>query len=94
MYLQNTRLRVGMDPRKGGSLTYLSSAVMPPEWSGVNLVNTWDSGRLIQQSYYGCEDGSCWSDKPWNWNPGKTASKTHTCTLAVKVPSARGLLIA
>lgn len=70
LYLNNARLRVGMDPRKGGSLTYLSSPVMPPEWAGVNLVNTWDSGRLIQQSYYGCEDGSCWSDKPWRWNPG------------------------
>jgi hypothetical protein len=53
LYLSNSRLRIGMDPKRGGAITYLSSPVMPTEWAGRNLVNTWDSGRLIQQSYYG-----------------------------------------
>jgi hypothetical protein len=53
LYLSNSRLKIGMDPKRGGAITYLSSPVMPPEWAGRNLVNTWDSGRLIQQSYYG-----------------------------------------
>ncbi|KAF6259300.1 hypothetical protein COO60DRAFT_1024205 [Scenedesmus sp. NREL 46B-D3] len=69
LYVSNARLRVGMDPARGGAITHLSSPVMPPEWAGRNLINTWDSGRLIQQSYYGCEDGSCWSSRAWRWNP-------------------------
>lgn len=53
LYLSNPRLRIGMDPKRGGAITHLSSPVMPPEWADRNLINTWDSGRLIQQSYYG-----------------------------------------
>lgn len=65
VFLSNARLRVGIDTNRGGALTHLSSPVMPPEWANVNLINTWDSGRLVQQSYYGCYDGTCWVDRPW-----------------------------
>lgn len=34
-----------------------------------NLLNHYDRGRLIQQSYYGDADGSRWGDKPWRLNP-------------------------
>jgi hypothetical protein len=33
------------------------------------LLNHYDKGRFIQQSYYGREDGSEWAGKPWRWNP-------------------------
>jgi len=36
---------------------------------GRNLVNQWDTGRLIQQSYYGAKDDSFWNKQPWRWNP-------------------------
>jgi hypothetical protein len=65
VYLRNARLRVGMDTTRGGAISHVSSPVMPPEWAGRNLINTFDSGRLIQQSYYGCYDGSCWTHRPW-----------------------------
>jgi hypothetical protein len=65
LFLDNARLRVGVDTSRGGAITFISSPVMPPEWANVNLVNTWDAGRLIQQSYYGCYDTSCWVDRPW-----------------------------
>lgn len=65
LFLDNARLRVGLDTQRGGAISYVSSAVMPPEWANVNLVNTWDAGRLIQQSYYGCYDNTCWADRPW-----------------------------
>jgi hypothetical protein len=26
-------------------------------------------GRLLQQSFYGCVDASCWANRPWLWNP-------------------------
>ena len=52
----------------GGALSFLASS------SGtVNLVNNWDVGRLVQQSYYGNPDGSVWpmdgQKLPWRWNP-------------------------
>jgi hypothetical protein len=34
-----------------------------------NLLNHYDKGRFIQQSYYGKVDGSDWNGKPWKWNP-------------------------
>lgn len=65
LFLSNARLRVGVDTSRGGAITFISSPVMPPEWANVNLINTWDAGRLIQQSYYGCYDNTCWVDRPW-----------------------------
>jgi hypothetical protein len=65
LFLNNARLRVGVDTDRGGAISFVSSPVMPPEWANVNLVNTWDAGRLIQQSYYGCYDNTCWVDRPW-----------------------------
>lgn len=56
MYMSNSRLRVGIDTRRGGAITHLSSPVLPEEWANINLINTWDSGRLIQQSYYGMHE--------------------------------------
>lgn len=69
LYLSNSRLRVGVDTTRGGAVSLLASSALPGQWTGRNLINTWDSGRLIQQSYYGCPDGSCWSDKAWRFNP-------------------------
>lgn len=46
-YLDNGALKVGIDLDLGGSITYLSKS-----GSTENLVNSWDWGRQIQQSYY------------------------------------------
>lgn len=67
--ISNDRLKVGVDMQRGGAISWLSSPQMPGALANANLVNTWDSGRLIQQSYYGCYDDTCWVDKPWRWNP-------------------------
>jgi hypothetical protein len=45
-------------------MAYLSS-----QPSGSNLLNHYDHGRLVQQSYYGDEDGSKWVEQPWRYNP-------------------------
>ncbi|MBC2596246.1 hypothetical protein H5P28_18410 [Ruficoccus amylovorans] len=63
-YLRNSQLRIGVDLDMGGGISYFSEAR-----SRTNLLNTFDEGRLIQQSYYGQKDGSHWGDKPWRWNP-------------------------
>ncbi|KIY99089.1 hypothetical protein MNEG_8873 [Monoraphidium neglectum] len=68
--IENDALSVGIDVARGGVVGEITSPVMPPPLTGRNLVNVWDCGRLVQQSYYGCSDGSCWASKPWRWNPG------------------------
>ncbi|MFM7205479.1 MAG: autotransporter-associated beta strand repeat-containing protein, partial [Planctomycetaceae bacterium] len=73
-YLDNGSIRVGVDTSKGGAI-----AVLQPSGtlgSGSNVVNSFDLGRLIQQSYYagpssfvpaGATQHPSWS--PWPWNP-------------------------
>ena len=73
-YLDNGSIRLGVDTSKGGAI-----AVLQPSGtlgSGSNVVNTFDLGRLVQQSYYsgpasfvpaGATQHPSWS--PWPWNP-------------------------
>lgn len=69
--LDNGKLRIRMDTvQYGGAITYLSLSNQDR-----NIINTFDRGREIQQSYYAGQnldrtaDGqhSAWS--PWPWNP-------------------------
>lgn len=64
VYLENKELRVGLLRSHGGAIGYLS-----PRDSDRNLLNHYDRGRLVQQSYYGDEDGSRWGDQAWRYNP-------------------------
>ncbi len=57
-------MRIGIDLESGGGICYFGEGR-----NHKNLLNTWDRGRLIKQSYYGEEDGSFWGDQPWRWNP-------------------------
>jgi len=52
------------------------SAFLLPWIQGHNLVNTYDLGRYIQQSYYGGPNGSTWANKLWSWNPVQGGSAT------------------
>lgn len=72
--LDNGTVRVGVDTALGGSITYLS-----PSGSTTNLINSYDLGRQVQQSYYsgpadfhpaGTTQHRSWS--PWPWNPIQT----------------------
>lgn len=63
-YLDNGKLRLGVKLSSGAAIGWLS-----PSKSERNLLNHWDHGRLVQQSYYGDSDGSVWGKKPWRWNP-------------------------
>lgn len=46
-FLDNGKVRIGVDLNLGGSITYLSAS-----GSSENIVNNWDWGRQIQMSYY------------------------------------------
>ena len=64
IYLRNSDLKVGIIKSSGAGIGYFSKA-----GSTKNLLNHYDRGRLIQQSYYGDVDGSKWVTKEWRYNP-------------------------
>jgi len=73
-YLDNGSIRLGVDTTKGGAIVVLQPS--GTLGSGSNVVNTFDLGRLVQQSYYsgpasfvpaGATQHPSWS--PWPWNP-------------------------
>jgi hypothetical protein len=64
IYLDNDQVRLGVMKSSGAAIAYFAESA-----SQKNLLNHFDRGRLVQQSYYGDKDGSLWNTKPWRWNP-------------------------
>ena len=71
-YLDNGRVRLGIDLEHGGTICFLSTG---SDLEKDNMVNIHDLGRYIQQSYYAGEEvdrrseGQHSSFSPWAWNP-------------------------
>jgi len=63
-FLENNHVKIGIDLDSGGGIFYFSQ-----NNPARNLLNHHDTGRFIQQSYYGDKDGSWWNGSPWRWNP-------------------------
>ncbi len=63
-FLDNGLVRLGVNMDAGGSVGWFSHSR-----STANLLNAFDHGRYVQQSYYGDSDGSEWNGKPWRYNP-------------------------
>lgn len=63
-FLDNGLVRIGVDKTAGGCIGFFGESA-----SHRNLLNTFDFGRYIAQSYYGAPDGSLWDRQPWRWNP-------------------------
>lgn len=64
VYLDNGAVRIGVDKSRGACVGYFGESK-----TGRNLLNHYDEGRFVQQSYYGQKDGSEWNGKPWVYNP-------------------------
>ncbi len=64
VWLENSALKVGLKKSSGGAIAWIG-----PAKTERNLINSFDRGRLVQQSWYGDEDGSFWDKQPWRWNP-------------------------
>ncbi len=64
VFIDNGVIRLGVKKTSGAGIGWLSRS-----GSKENLLDHWDDGRFIQQSYYGKKDGSRWGKKPWTWNP-------------------------
>ncbi len=74
LYLENDRFKLGIDLSWGGTVNYLQDKTCTVEGL-TNLVNRHDTGRLIQQSFYGTpgvpgvyEPGISFDSK-WVYNP-------------------------
>ena len=63
-YLDNGSIRIGVDRTRGACIGYFGESSTQR-----NLLNHFDEGRFIQQSYYGQTNGSDWNGKPWVYNP-------------------------
>ena len=63
-YLDNGTVRIGVDRSRGACIGYFGESTTKR-----NLLNHFDEGRFVQQSYYGQKDGSDWNGKPWVYNP-------------------------
>lgn len=72
-YLDNGQIRIGVNLRAGACIGWFSES-----GSQDNLLNAYDVGRYLQQSYYGDEDGSQWNGKPWRYNPVQGGSWQNT----------------
>jgi hypothetical protein len=63
-YIDNGQVRLGVKKSSGACIGYFGLSKV-----GRNLLNHFDQGRFVQQSYYGDPDGTFWSKQPWRWNP-------------------------
>jgi len=63
-FICNGKIQVGVDMEHGGCVFHLSQAS-----NKLNVLNHYDDGRYVQQSYYGDADGSSWLATDWKYNP-------------------------
>ena len=74
----NRILKVKLDLTRGGAISYISLS-----GSSRNLVNIYDEGRYIQQSYYAGKsidrraEGQSPKWSPWCWNPVQVGDEFH-----------------
>ncbi len=61
-YLDNGIAKVGVDLSYGAAIGHFSVG-------GENVLDSNDSGRYLQQSYYGDNLGGSWHGEPWPFNP-------------------------
>lgn len=72
-YLENDRFKLGIDLGWGGTVSYLEDKnCSVPRLT--NLVNRYDTGRLIQQSFYGVQENDEYTPgvsfgHQWRYNP-------------------------
>lgn len=72
-YLENDRYKLGVLLSWGGGISYIEDKQDGDDTLG-NLINRCDTGRLVQQSYYGIKDGpdytgGYYGTNLWPYNP-------------------------
>lgn len=88
-YINNGTVQIGIDLTRGGGICHFSETA-----TRRNLLNHFDTGRFVQQSYYGDADGSDWNGTPWNWNPVQGGSwKNQPSEIVSKQISSNSLTV-
>ena len=90
-FIQNEKFKLGIDLGWGGTVNYLEDLTAGVEGL-TNLVNKHDTGRLIQQSYYGTgaiegvfEWGSFRESEEWPYNPVQGGDRGNVASRLVDV---------
>ncbi len=90
-YIDNGRFKLGVDMGWGGTINYIED-MTHKEMGLTNLVNKHDTGRLIQQSYYGTgaiegifEWGSFNGADNWPYNPVQGGDKGNVASRLIDV---------
>jgi hypothetical protein len=72
VFIDNGQVRLGIKKDSGAGIAWFSRS-----GTTENLLDHFDHGRLVQQSYYGRKDGSVWDKQPWRWNPVQGGNYQH-----------------
>lgn len=79
VYLDNGHIRLGVNMSAGACVGWFSHS-----HSSDNVLNAYDVGRYVQQSYYGNADSSDWNGKPWRYNPVQGGSWRNEPALVIE----------
>ena len=89
VFIDNGELRLGVKRSSGAGIAFLAMSA-----TGENVINHWDRGRLVQQSYYGAKDGSMWDKQPWVWNPVQGGGWKHEPARVLELKAEKASLYA
>lgn len=91
LYIDNGKIRMGFKRSSGVGIASFETVA-----DGQNVINHWDRGRLVQQSYYGNVDGSTWTLDgkviPWRWNPVQGGDCRHNSPVVLDVKAGKDQL--
>ena len=95
--LDNGAIRIGVDTTKGGSIVLLQRS--GTAGTNGNVINSYDLGREVQQSYYsgpddfqpaGTTQNPSWS--PWGWNPVQAGDAYGNASRVIASSTTGGVL--
>ncbi|MBQ7714530.1 MAG: dockerin type I repeat-containing protein [Clostridia bacterium] len=85
-FIENTNLKLGVDLCMGGGVNYYEDK-NDGNAQYTNLLNNYDVGRLIQQSYYGIDKApyelGWWGGHAWQYNPVQGGDKDNNISRVV-----------
>ncbi|MDR1630678.1 MAG: hypothetical protein LBS36_10780 [Oscillospiraceae bacterium] len=95
VYIENSRYKLGASLLWGGAISYLED-FSDNDSSLTNLINCHDTGRLVQQSYYGTNSApyvpGMAFDVTWSYNPVQGGNKYNQSSKIIDIQRSEGRL--